>query len=331
MDRSTDSRRARNSDSVTIGGRRRPVSRPSRRRCFLASSRVDPLIARTSLLLDPDWLPFGSRTCTTVSGGSSELGESEPSAEPRRRLRRRLRPLTLWSSSAEPSASPSASPSSSGAAAAVSASAFAEPSASAPSSLAPLRDRRLRDRGRLPSPWAPWVPVSPASASGSSADASGDEDSGWLSPASAAASSPLRPRPRLDRRRRRRPAPVPSSSSPKPSPSPSLAPSLALSLDPSLASLAPFLVPPADAADEPDAGAWLSARGGATGSGRDVGGWNSTGAGGWNSAAGTTGATGAAGLGRFRSPTLGPPGELSVDAPSAGALALEVLSFDSLS
>ena len=43
MVRSTDSRRARNSDSVMIGGRRRPVSRPSRRRCFLASSRVDPL------------------------------------------------------------------------------------------------------------------------------------------------------------------------------------------------------------------------------------------------------------------------------------------------
>ncbi len=32
------------------GGRRRPVSRPSRRRCFLASSRVEPLTERTSLL-----------------------------------------------------------------------------------------------------------------------------------------------------------------------------------------------------------------------------------------------------------------------------------------
>jgi hypothetical protein len=91
--------------------------------------------------------------------------------------------------------------------------------------------------------------------------------------------------------------------------------------------LALFLAPPADA-DEPDAGAWLSARDGATGSGLDVGGWNSTGAGGWNSAAGTTGA---AGLGGFRSPARRPPGELSPDAPSAGALALEVLSFDSLS
>ena len=75
----------------------------------------------------------------------------------------------------------------------------------------------------------------PASASGwSSEDVSGD--SGWPSPASAAASSPLRPRPRLDRRLRRRPGPVPSSSSPGPSAvtipgryrgPPSLAPSLA--------------------------------------------------------------------------------------------------------
>ena len=48
MTRSTASRRARNSDSVMIGGRRRPVSRPSRRRCRLASSRVEPLTARTS-------------------------------------------------------------------------------------------------------------------------------------------------------------------------------------------------------------------------------------------------------------------------------------------
>ena len=48
MTRSTASRRARNSDSVMIGGRRRPDSRPSRRRCRLASSRVEPLTASTS-------------------------------------------------------------------------------------------------------------------------------------------------------------------------------------------------------------------------------------------------------------------------------------------
>ena len=42
MTRSTASRRARNSDSVMTGGRRRPESRPSLRRCRLASSRVEP-------------------------------------------------------------------------------------------------------------------------------------------------------------------------------------------------------------------------------------------------------------------------------------------------
>jgi hypothetical protein len=102
----------------------------------------------------------------------------------------------------------------------------------------------------------------------------------------------------------------------------------------SLTSLAPFLAPPPAEADDPDLGAAFSALAGATGSGLDVGGWNSTGAGGWNSAAGTAGAagaTGVAGLGGFRSPAPRPPGELSLDALSAGALALEVLSFDSLS
>ena len=44
MTRSTLSRRARNSASVMIV-RRRPASRPSRRRCFLASRRVEPLTA----------------------------------------------------------------------------------------------------------------------------------------------------------------------------------------------------------------------------------------------------------------------------------------------
>jgi hypothetical protein len=99
----------------------------------------------------------------------------------------------------------------------------------------------------------------------------------------------------------------------------------------SLASLAPFLAPPPAEADDPDLGAAFSALAGATGSGMDVGAWNSTGAGGWNSAAGTAGVAGVAGLGGFRSPAPPPPGELSLDALSAGALALEVLSFDSLS
>ena len=47
MTRSTASRRARNSASVMIEGRRRLVSRPSRRRCRLASIRVEPLTPRT--------------------------------------------------------------------------------------------------------------------------------------------------------------------------------------------------------------------------------------------------------------------------------------------
>ena len=43
--RATDSRRARNSASLRIGARRRPASRPSRRRCRLASIRVEPVDA----------------------------------------------------------------------------------------------------------------------------------------------------------------------------------------------------------------------------------------------------------------------------------------------
>src|SRR5689334_24645391 len=166
MDRSTDSRRARNSDSVMIGGRRRPVSRPSRRRCFLASSLVEPLTERTSSL------PYGSRTCTTVSGGSSEPGASGPSpAEPRRRLRRRRRPLPPASPSA--SADPaSPSPLSSAATSGAGASAWASvPSPPAPL-LAVLR-LRLREDDRRLSPWppsallsAPALPPEPAAPAG---------------------------------------------------------------------------------------------------------------------------------------------------------------------
>ena len=82
MTRSTDSRRARNSASLTIGARRRPASRPSRRRCFLASSRVEPLtavISSSALRL--------LRTRVTVFAGSSS--ESPPSSPVRRRRRRR--------------------------------------------------------------------------------------------------------------------------------------------------------------------------------------------------------------------------------------------------
>ena len=59
MTRSTASRRARNSASVSIGGRRVPCSRPSRRRWRLASSRVEPVRPRTSSSPPPDWSGAG--------------------------------------------------------------------------------------------------------------------------------------------------------------------------------------------------------------------------------------------------------------------------------
>ena len=77
------------------GGRRRPDSRPSRRRCRFASSRVEPRTDWTSLdgpgIVRP--VRRGGRTCTTVLGGSSGVGWSPSASEPRRRLRlRRLVP-----------------------------------------------------------------------------------------------------------------------------------------------------------------------------------------------------------------------------------------------
>ena len=212
MDRSTDSRRARNSDSVTIGGRRRPVSRPSRRRCFLASSLVEPLTERTSSL------PFGSRTCTTVSGGSSELSESGgPSAEPRRRLRRRRRrPLA-------PSASSSAV---AGVAVAVcrrpqlrraARRACRRPSRPQPcAALGLVRRLRVREDDRLARrPGRAGWPRPLGRVRLGVLGCSSPGTPAVRRPASAAASwSPVRPRPRLDRRLRRRPVPAPSSSSP---------------------------------------------------------------------------------------------------------------------
>ena len=97
MTRSTDSRRARNSASLTIGARRRPASRPSRRRCFLASSRVEPwseVIWSSAERL--------RRTRVTVFSGSSP---ASPPSSPARRRRRRRRDDGL---SPEPSPAPSA-------------------------------------------------------------------------------------------------------------------------------------------------------------------------------------------------------------------------------
>ena len=71
-----------------IGARRRPCSRPSRRRCFLASSRVEPLTPRDLVVASR---PRGSRTRTTVFGGSSGPGVAVALAGPRRRRRRRRR------------------------------------------------------------------------------------------------------------------------------------------------------------------------------------------------------------------------------------------------
>src|SRR5580693_7329200 len=291
MVRSTDSRRARNSDSVMIGGRRRPVSRPSRRRCFLASSRVEPLTDRTSSWVAvPAWPagPFGSRTWTTVSGGSSALRSdpAAPSDEPRRRLRRRRRPAAVSPSrrSAE-SASSSGPPSSAGS---------ADPSAPCwPAGSWTALDRRVRvrvDRDRGVSGWS-WA----ASASGWGPSAS------WaagVSPASAASS--VRVRLRLGLRLRRRAAPVPSSSAP---PSPAASP---------LAGGASTLVGgPAGRVDS--VGRVDTLGGAAAGSGRIAGGWNTTG-GGWNTAAGTLGA------GALSSPAARPPPALSLFSLSYSSL-----------
>ncbi|CFA82470.1 Uncharacterised protein [Mycobacterium tuberculosis] len=129
--RSTASRRARNSASLNTGGRRRPASRPSRRRCRLASRRVEPSMPLISVEPEPPSceLPAlsparGTRSCTTVLGGSSGNGPSNaaslssPEADLRRRRRRRRRlpassepfsssPLSPASVSSESRSSPS--------------------------------------------------------------------------------------------------------------------------------------------------------------------------------------------------------------------------------
>ena len=91
MTRSTLSRRARNSASV-MTGRRRPASRPSRRRCFLASRRVEPLTRCGSVMSSGSrGLAHLARRC---SAGSS------PPARPSSPVRRRVRRRTLDGSSA---------------------------------------------------------------------------------------------------------------------------------------------------------------------------------------------------------------------------------------
>ncbi len=173
--RSTDSRRARNSASDRIGARRRPASRPSRRRCRFASNRVEPRTPCTPSPLSGSRCSRGWRTRTTVLGGSDSSVGSPSSPLPRRRRRRRRRRVAP-ESSAWPSSSESSSPASSS---------------------------DSDSDGE-----------SGASASSESAAAGSPVSSSSPSPDSLSSSPPRpRPRPRRPRRRRRRPALSASSAS----------------------------------------------------------------------------------------------------------------------
>ena len=173
MTRSTDSRRARNSASFRIGARRRPASRPSRRRCFLASSRVDPRVFSESRLR-------GSRTLTTVFGGSSGESSSSGEVSERRRRRRRRRDVD-----------PPPDESSSSASAESSSFASAESSSSSPSVLSspapdlrrrprPPRRRRFRPLDSSPSSAPPSTEASPVDASSDSSPAPASSSADFL-------------------------------------------------------------------------------------------------------------------------------------------------------
>ncbi len=176
--RSTDSRRARNSASDRIAGRRRPDSRPSRRRWRLASRRVDPRTPRTpsSDALVARVVRLAAAIAHVYDGVRRVLGlarcrrRSQPDGDgdgdgatcrlrprsDRRRLRcRRLRPSSSASSSTAsvPSASPSV------------------PAAPEPTRPRPRRPRRRRRRAPLASSMAASR-ISSASAAISSASSS---------------------------------------------------------------------------------------------------------------------------------------------------------------
>ena len=93
MVRSTASRRARNSASVRIGARRRPESRPSRRRWRLASRRVDPRTPRTPSPLSSS--RFARPAVSHVDDGVGRIVLRSTcrlvACPPRRRRRRRRR------------------------------------------------------------------------------------------------------------------------------------------------------------------------------------------------------------------------------------------------
>ena len=157
MDRSTDSRRARNSASLRIGTRRRPASRPSRRRCRLASRRVEPRTLCTPSPSVSSDRSRGVRTLTTVFGGSdsSSAAASVEASSPdprRRRRRRRRREAPASSDSSAPSASSSAPAVSS----ASSVSSVSSPSRSSPSvSSSSLRALALAAAPAAPASTAP--------------------------------------------------------------------------------------------------------------------------------------------------------------------------------
>ena len=157
MTRSTASRRARNSDSVRIGGRRRPASRPSRRRCFLASRRVEPLTLVTSSPTSLGRaLDRGSRTRTTVFGGSSGQPSSVAVAA--------ATTATAAALVAPPSPSSSSSPASDWLALVAGPASSAAPSSSSPvRRLRPRPPRRRRRRRPASSPSSSSAP-SPSSA-----------------------------------------------------------------------------------------------------------------------------------------------------------------------
>ena len=267
---------------MTIGGRRRPVSRPSRRRCFLASSLVDPLTERRRCWL-PAGLASGSRSARgraprCPAGRPSSASQARPSAEPRRRLRRRRRPLAP----ARPRRRPHRR----------------------------LRRRRRRPssagagfrRGRLP-PWSP--PLRQAGAPGAACGcgcgrrppafglpAAAGRGRGRLSWPGRCPGPPARCRRPLPRRPARRSGP---GRGPIAADGAVPAGGVVIVAGPS----APSAFPRTPAGSRfPSA----PGQGGETGSGRAAGGWNTT-CGGWNTAAGTAG---------FSSPAPCPPVVLSL-------------------
>src|SRR3954449_8800159 len=164
--RSTDSRRARNSASVRIGVRRRPVSRPSRRRWRLASRRVDPVTPRTSssLVVRPLRPARSGRSSSSLSSL-----RSSPLLVPRRRRRRRrrvLEPVSASSVSVSPSVTSSAlSASSSSESESDSDSGSSPVSSSESAASSPVRPRPRPRRPRRRRRLAPDVPSSESSVS----------------------------------------------------------------------------------------------------------------------------------------------------------------------